>query len=174
MALNPLKCKKGIRRYVNYECMFNASSAKTPVVFILSPGADPAFNVLKLGEKKGFHLGEKLEFMALGQGMGPRAAEIISSSAREGKWAMLQNCHLLPSWLGELEKILEDLDNPHEDFRLWLTTEPVAAFPLGVLQSSLKVVTEPPASLQLNMKGSFANLSEDSLNRCKHPAFRKL
>ena len=159
---------------VNYESMFNSTSAKTPVVFILSPGADPAFNVLKLGEKKGFHLGEKLEFMALGQGMGPRAAEIISSSAREGKWAMLQNCHLLPSWLGELEKILEDLDNPHEDFRLWLTTEPVAAFPLGVLQSSLKVVTEPPAGLQLNMKGSFAKLSEDSLNRCKHPAFRKL
>ena len=87
---------------------------------------------------------------------------------------MLQNCHLLPSWLGSLEKILEDLGEVHEDFRLWLTTEPVAAFPLGVLQSSLKVVTEPPAGLQLNMKGSFAKLSEDSLNRCKHPAFRKL
>ena len=159
---------------VNYDSIFNATSARTPVVFVLSPGADPAFDVLKLGEKKGFRLGEKLEFMALGQGMGPRAAELISSSAREGKWAMLQNCHLLPSWLGSLEKILEDLGEVHEDFRLWLTTEPVAAFPLGVLQSSLKVVTEPPAGLQLNMRASFAKLSEDSLSKCNHPAFRNL
>ena len=159
---------------INYDSIFNATSAKTPVVFILSPGADPAFDVLKLGEKKGFRLGEKLEFMALGQGMGPRAAELISSSAREGKWAMLQNCHLLPSWLGALEKILEDLGDVHNDFRLWLTTEPVDTFPLGVLQSSLKVVTEPPAGLQLNMKASLAKLSEDSLSKCNHPAFRKL
>jgi len=159
---------------IDYESIFNSSNSRTPVVFILSPGADPAFDVLKLGEKKGFCLGEKLEFMALGQGMGPRAAELISSSARDGNWIMLQNCHLLPSWLSELEKILEDLADVHEDYRLWLTTEPVDSFPLGVLQSSLKVVTEPPAGLQLNMRGSFAKLSESALSQCNHFAFRRL
>ena len=36
---------------------------------------------------------------------------------------MLQNCHLLPSWLkGYLEKALEAMAKPHKDFRLWLTT----------------------------------------------------
>lgn len=52
---------------------------------------------------------------------------------------MLQNCHLLPKWLKNLEKILERLQKPHKDFRLWLTSEPTDKFPLGVLQKSLKV-----------------------------------
>jgi dynein heavy chain len=51
---------------------------------------------------------------------------------------MLQNCHLLPSWLKTLEKLLEKITKPHKDFRLWLTTDPTDAFPLGILQRSLK------------------------------------
>jgi len=52
---------------------------------------------------------------------------------------MLQNCHLLVHWLQQLEKYLEKLEKPHPDFRLWLTTEPVGSFPIGILQRSLKV-----------------------------------
>jgi dynein heavy chain len=33
-----------------------------------------------------------------------------------------------------MEKLLDRLVKPHKDFRLWLTTEPCEAFPLGVLQ----------------------------------------
>lgn len=37
---------------------------------------------------------------------------------------MLMNCHLLTGWLkNSLEKLLEgQLEKPHKDFRLWLTT----------------------------------------------------
>lgn len=52
---------------------------------------------------------------------------------------MLQNCHLLVHWLLELEKHLERLVKPHPDFRLWITTEPVSKFPIGILQKSYKV-----------------------------------
>jgi len=52
---------------------------------------------------------------------------------------MLQNCHLLVHWLRTLEKQLEKLSKPHPDFRLWLTTEPISSFPIGILQRSLKV-----------------------------------
>ena len=31
----------------------------------------------------------------------------------------------------------------HKDFRLWMTTEPTERFRMGILQKSLKVVTEP-------------------------------
>ena len=55
---------------------------------------------------------------------------------------MLQNCHLLTSWLKTLETILDAIKNPHKDFRLWLTTEPTPLFPIGTLQRSLKVVTD--------------------------------
>lgn len=93
----------------------------------------------RLGEELGFKPGGKLKYMALGQGMGPKAAELIEAAAVRGLWVMLQNCHLLPRWLKTLEKILERLQKPHKDFRLWLTSEPTDKFPLGILQSSLKV-----------------------------------
>ena len=43
------------------------SSARTPVVFVLSPGADPAYDLFRLGEQLGFKPGVKLKYMALGQ-----------------------------------------------------------------------------------------------------------
>ena len=62
----------------------------------------------------GFKAGGKLKYMALGQGMGPKAAEVIESGATRGLWVMLQNCHLLPKWLKTLEKILDKLEKPHK------------------------------------------------------------
>jgi dynein heavy chain, axonemal len=86
----------------------------------------------------------------------------------------LQNCHLLPRWLKTLEKILEKLDDPHPDFRLWLTTEPTDAFPLGILQRSVKVVTEPPNGLKLNMRASYSKITDEALLECPNTAFKPL
>ena len=47
---------------------------------------------------------------------------------------------------------------PHEDFRLWMTTDLDAAFPIGILQRSIKVVTEPPNGLKLNMLSSYSKV----------------
>ena len=66
------------------------------------------------GDEMGFKAGVKLKYMALGQGMGPKAAEVIESGAARGLWVMLQNCHLLPKWLKTLEKILDKLEKPHK------------------------------------------------------------
>ena len=142
----------------DYESIFKLTLAHTPVVFILSPGADPAFDIFALGESLGFKAGNKLKFMALGQGMGPKAEELVVTCASRGLWLMLQNCHLLPKWLPTLEKIIDGLHNPHPDFRLWLTTDPIKTFPIGILQRSLKVVTEPPDGLKMNLKATFRTL----------------
>lgn len=69
-------------------------------------------------------------------------------------------------------QILEKLEKPHKDFRLWLTTDPTPRFPLGVLQRSLKVVTEPPNGLKLNMRASYSKITDDMLGECAHPAFK--
>jgi dynein heavy chain len=87
---------------------------------------------------------------------------------------MLQNCHLLASWLKTLEKILEMMHKPHKDFRLWLTTMPTEAFPIGILQRSLKVVTEPPEGLKLNIKQSYAKITDADLDYCSNQSFRPL
>jgi dynein heavy chain, axonemal len=55
-----------------------------------------------------------------------------------------------------------------QDFRLWVTTEPTDAFPLAILQQSLKVVTEPAAGLRRNMKGNYSKLSDSALSECSH------
>ena len=158
----------------DYEVIYNLSSARTPVVFILSPGADPAFDIFALGESKGFKPGVKLKFMALGQGMGPKAEELVETCASRGLWLMLQNCHLLPKWLPTLEKIVDGLAAPHKDFRLWLTTDPIKNFPIGILQRSLKVVTEPPDGLKMNMKASYARLAAEVFDEARSHQFGTL
>jgi len=67
------------------------------------------------------------------------ALQLLETAVARGQWLMLQNCHLLVKWLRDLEKQLEKLVKPHPDFRLWLTTEPIQTFPIGILQRSLKV-----------------------------------
>ena len=159
---------------LDYQQIYSMSNAMTPVVFVLSPGADPAFDVFRLGESMGFKPGAKLKFMALGQGMGRKAADMLEMGSTRGLWVMLQNCHLLPSWLKTLEKILEKITKPAKEFRLWLTTDPTDKFPLGILQRSLKVVTEPPNGLKLNMRATYAKISEQTLADCPHQGYRPL
>jgi dynein heavy chain, axonemal len=89
---------------------------------------------------------------------------------------MLQNCHLLTSWLKQLEVIYENVTKakPDKMFRLWLTTNPTDQFPLGILQKSLKVVTEPPDGLGPNIKQTYAKLSEEIFADCPKTEFKPL
>jgi dynein heavy chain len=121
--------------------VLSQSSPSTPVVFVLSPGADPAYSIFELAEVNGM-APPKLKYVSLGQGQGPIAAGMLETGSTRGLWILLQNCHLLPKWLKTLEKIIEQMDKPHKDFRLWLTTDPTDAFPLGILQRSFKVISQ--------------------------------
>jgi len=40
--------------HLDYEKVFNQSNEKSPIIFILSPGADPVKDVENLGTKLGF------------------------------------------------------------------------------------------------------------------------
>ena len=158
---------------LNYKNIFEQSTAISPVVFVLSPGADPLMDVMKLAEEEGFG-GNKFRFIALGQGQGPVAANLLETGKARGLWIMLQNCHLLASWLKTLDKLIEKLEGAHKDFRLWLTTDPTPKFPLGILQKSLKVVTEPPNGLKLNLRSSYSRITEETLQMCPHDSFRPI
>lgn len=56
--------------------------------------------------------------------------------------------------------------------RLWLTTESIPEFPIGILQRSLKVVTEPPNGLKLNLRSTYHKITATMLGECPHPAYR--
>ena len=151
--------------------IYKDSTPLVPIIFVLSPGADPATDIFKLATKLGMG-GPKMKYMALGQGQGPVAQSMLEMGSSRGQWVLLQNCHLLPKWLKTLEKILERIKDPAEDFRLWMTTAPTEAFPIGILQRSIKIVTEPPNGLRLNMLSSYSKVTDEVLTSCPHPAFK--
>lgn len=154
-----------------FDKIYQLSTERAPIVFVLSPGADPLADVQKLGDTMGYS-GQKFHFVSLGQGMGPVAAAKIEIAQNRGHWCVLQNCHLLISWLKTLEKILEGITKPNAEFRLWLTTLPIDEFPMGILQKSLKVVTEPPDGLKLNMRQTYTKSSDADLDGCNHWGFK--
>merc|ERR1711871_955925 len=155
---------------LDYSRIYSQTTNTTPMVFILSPGADPQSDIQKFADEMGFN--NKFKFVALGQGQGPIAEQLLDVGSKRGHWVLLQNCHLLASWLKSLEKILTEMKNPHEDFRLWLTTDPTDKFPMGILQRSLKIVTEPPDGLKLNMRATFSKIDNSALEECPHWVFR--
>ncbi|KAJ8963302.1 hypothetical protein NQ318_018771 [Aromia moschata] len=158
---------------ISLDNIYDQSSPTTPVVFILSPGSDPTAELMKLGDRYGFGSG-KFKYLSLGQGQEPIALGLLDVAISRGQWLMFQNCHLLIKFIKRLEKVLEKISKPHPDFRLWLTTDPVATFPIGVLQRSLKVVTEPPNGLKLNLRNTYFKMRPQTLDSCSHPAYKRL
>lgn len=158
---------------LKYDRIFKQSTPFAPVVFILSPGADPQSSLQSLAMQLEF-FPQKFKSLALGQGQNKLAERMLEMGYHRGHWVILSNCHLLASWLKTLEKLLQGLTKPHKDFRLFLTTDPTPKFPLGILQNALKVVTEPPDGLKLNMKGSYSRISQQELEECPHEAYRPL
>jgi dynein heavy chain len=73
---------------IRFDRIYEQSTEKTPIVFILSPGADPFSDVQKLSDTMG--LGStKFKYLSLGQGMGENAKMMIESGAMRGHWVML-------------------------------------------------------------------------------------
>jgi len=143
------------------------SSSSAPCIFVLSAGVDPVANLRQLAANKG--MSEKLFTVALGQGQASIATELIDRGRKNGHWVFLANCHLMISWLPKLQEIIESFDNepPHENFRLWLSSNPTPAFPLAILQRSLKMTTEPPKGLRANLARLYSTcVSDESFVQC--------
>ncbi|KAL7295702.1 hypothetical protein TKK_0011053 [Trichogramma kaykai] len=158
---------------VGLDAIYEQSTSTMPVVFVLSPGSDPTNDLIKLATRLGFG-GPRFRHLSLGQGQEQSAIDLLENAVQNGHWLMLQNCHLLLSFTRELEKRLENIGKPSPDFRLWLTTDPSPNFPIGILQQSLKVVTEPPNGLKLNLKSTYFKMAEQVLTCCDHPSYKHL
>jgi len=103
--------------------------------------------------------------VALGQGQDKNADDKLDAAHKDGYWVMLQNVHLMPAYLYELEKRLArfSMEGSHPNFRLFLTSDPSNAIPIGLLEKSIKLTNEPPQGLKDNMKRAFSFFKKEEI-----------
>lgn len=155
------------------EC-FKDSSNITPLVFVLSAGSDPVASFMKLCQE--MDMMSRFDTISLGQGQGKKAEAKLEKGRTAGWWILLQNCHLCVSFMPRLEAIVEQLTpENHVDYRIWMTSMPTAAFPVSVLQNSVKMTMEPPSGLKANVLQTMDNFDNNQLNDSRKPdEFKKL
>lgn len=72
----------------------------------------------------------------MGQGQEVHARKLMGNFLVNGGWVLLQNCHLSLAYVEEVMDQLLETETIHENFRLWVTTEPHPKFPITFLQVS--------------------------------------
>lgn len=89
---------------------------------------------------------------------------------------MLQNCHLMTSWVPKLERLLEVVqENAHDTFRCFVSAEPpgmqgMKNMPESLLQSCVKVANEAPADIKSNLARAWANFTPQRIDSCNKPS----
>jgi len=139
------------------------STPTTPIYFILSPGANVVADLDKKAAENGLQKGVSYHNVSMGQGQDVVAMSCLETAHRNGHWVILNNVHLMPKWLIELEKKLDEYaaEGSHEKFRVFLTSDPSKAIPIGILNRCIKLTNEPPAGLKANLKRAWCFFPKD-------------
>ncbi|CAG7837222.1 unnamed protein product [Allacma fusca] len=143
--------------------IYNDLNKITPLVFVLSVGSDPMAAFYRFAGELEFH--DRISTVSLGQGQGPVAENMIRNATSSGDWVFLQNCHLAASWMPSLEVVVktlnENADEVADSFRLYLSSMPTRAFPVSVLQDSVKITNEPPKGIRANVRQAMVDLEKN-------------
>lgn len=157
------------------DTVYKEMESTTPVIFLLSAGADPTDSIETLARRKR----RTIECVSMGEGQDVVALRAINSATSNGSWVLLQNCHLGLDFIDSLEDIFLRLKLPESqcstDFRLFITTETHPKFSIGLLQMSTKVTNEPPKGLRAGLQRSYTVIvDQDRLERIETATWRTL
>jgi dynein heavy chain len=157
------------------DSVFREMVCTTPVIYLLSAGADPTDSIETYARRKR----KEIECVSMGEGQDVVAMRAIATATSMGSWVLLQNCHLGLDFIDSLEDVLLKLKLPDSgcspDFRLFITTEPHPKFSIGLLQMSTKVTNEPPKGLRAGLQRSYTVIvDQDRLERIESVTWRTL
>lgn len=155
------------------DSIFAEMRAETPVIFLLSIGADPTESIEQLARKRKH---PSPAVVSMGEGQEPVALKAINAAVVNGTWVLLQNCELGLELMEQMEEIMIKLSETMDPgFRLFLTALPNDQFPLGLLQMSTKVTNEPPQGLRAGLLRSYTVMvDQDKLERVETSQWRQL
>ncbi|KAH8058729.1 hypothetical protein JL722_5961 [Aureococcus anophagefferens] len=189
-ALRPDRVSTALRLYIgetmgndyvfqapfNMPATYDETSSQTPVFFVLFPGVDPTPWVEDLGKELNISQDNGLFCnISMGQGQEKPAEAVLERFAKTGGWVMLQNCHLMTSWVPQLERLLEVVqESAHDDFRCFISAEPpgmagMKNMPESLLQSCVKVSNEAPADIKSNLTRAWDNFNQGRIDACTKP-----
>ena len=157
---------------------FAEMKPRVPMFFVLFPGVDPTPDVERVGESKGITAKNgKFVNISMGQGQEEIAANALTKAGKEGGWVMLQNVHLMVTWMKVFERQLEvvtesaDLD---PTFRCFISSEPppmqeMEIIPESILQNAIKVSNEAPQDLKANLHRAYAHFEQEDIDGSAKP-----
>ena len=138
------------------EAVYDEFLCTTPLFLILTPGLDPTRQM-------------QWNAISLGQGQEPKATSVQLAGARQGFWAFMANCHICVPWLPGLEKLIERVveEQPHEHFSIFLSSSPTPKLPIQLLQTCIKMASEPLKGLKANLVRLLMNMTDEQDNRVR-------
>ena len=146
----------------------------TPIIFLLSTGADPTEAINGLARKR------KLlppSVVSMGEGQEGPALATVAAVAAAGGYVLLQNTELGLNLMPQLEEMVLSLseEDTHDDFRLLLTALPHPDYPLSLLHMSVKVTLEAPKGLKAGLLRSYVSaIDQDRLEKVDTREYRAL
>jgi len=92
--------------------LYADSKNNAAIIIVISPGADP------MSEIDAFSAARKIavKSLSLGRGQAKKAVDAIreaqaipAKAGTMGTWVVLQNCHLAPSFMPQLDALIEEI-----------------------------------------------------------------
>merc|ERR1719221_2104071 len=152
------------------QSIYEESTNRKPVLYLLTAGSDPTMTIDELAKKKKKYPTDKV---SMGEGQEKVAREKNNAAFLTGGWVILQNSHLGIGYMNELEDVILKTQEIEEGYRLWITCEITPRFPIGLLQIALKVTLEPPAGLKAGLFRTYSTMvTQELLDKIDHEKWR--
>lgn len=115
------------------------STPATPIFFVLFPGVDPTPDVERVGKANNANIADgSLINISMGQGQEEIAIKALHNCAKLGHWIMVQNVHLMQTWLKVFERNLEIIqEGVHPKFRCFISSEPPGLPEMEIIPESI-------------------------------------